>query len=616
MAPIKARAIPSMPEMAYCLQGDSPDQTQLVTLKVLYMIDNKTTFLARSSLPITARTANIHIQGSEESIKVGAVPLNMCLRLVMETSPELFSGQDLDYSLYSKDVSEPGEPFVGHGLYSKVQNNGNVLVSGLVCQSFMGIFNQGESSSVSDTLEVRLRLSRMFRVKNDDEQAQSGQNIELDDQEYFQRFRKRKSVSKASNSKEYPVKATRTQSMPQTFIGLGNINTIPQRIKLAELEKSSQELSTIDESIEQRFQGTKLLSMSTKKRNKKILPKAANSPSVGVSQCINCKSTDSSQWKYHKSGIFEFGNSGMLCLDCNEMQLSNDIKGLRERGRLANQGFLDAPYKNSKKQALAGRFKAGVDDPSSEGNSSVISYNEQVSSPTTSFLISSGSKKLPLFPQPKGKSLSKPKGKKGTNSPGYSSSPTVTNIKDKTTNDSRIDNNGNQPLQHNNYHPNNTKLNPPVASNSIATTFNVLEDYDLLHFNTAPLTDLDPLPSMAYTNKNDDENDKENLPPSDENNELQGLLDNHELDKMFTAFSGNQRPGETPNFLFSGSPSQWIELASPGKETKGDEATPVDVETCQTLECNDDDSSYNNKKESKISTMPSSPFMASGRDGT
>ncbi|GMG00109.1 unnamed protein product [[Candida] boidinii] len=152
---------------------------QNVILKVLYTFDDSTNFLARSSTTIPCQVFALPAQGSNDGLTIGCIKLASCLHLLNQASPELFDAGS-DFSIYSKDITEPSEPLVGHGLYSKISfNNQNsnaadinqniTYVVGRICKSFMNFFN---GVSKSDTLEVSLKFSK---VKQPQTQPQAQQ---------------------------------------------------------------------------------------------------------------------------------------------------------------------------------------------------------------------------------------------------------------------------------------------------------------------------------------------------------------------------------------------------------------------------------------------------------
>ncbi|OWB61369.1 hypothetical protein B5S29_g2258 [[Candida] boidinii] len=153
---------------------------QSVILKVLYTFDDSTNFLARSSSTIPCQVFTLPAQGSDDGLTIGCIKLASCLKLLSEASPELFDANS-DFSIYSKDITEPSEPLVGHGLYSKISfndqnsnasstNQNITYVVGRICKSFMNFFN---GVSKSDTLEVRLKFSKVKQPQQAQAQAQA-----------------------------------------------------------------------------------------------------------------------------------------------------------------------------------------------------------------------------------------------------------------------------------------------------------------------------------------------------------------------------------------------------------------------------------------------------------
>lgn len=135
-----------------------------VNLKVLYTFDDKNIFLARSNSPILAQIITLPNQHPHNGIEIGCINLKDCLDLLLSISPEWFQ-KGMDYSIYYKDIIEYGEPYVGSGLYSKIQNDNNsknTLITGRLSTNLINLF-QG-SNSPTDTLDIKLRLSPIHSV--------------------------------------------------------------------------------------------------------------------------------------------------------------------------------------------------------------------------------------------------------------------------------------------------------------------------------------------------------------------------------------------------------------------------------------------------------------------
>lgn len=275
--------------------------TSKMSLKVLYTFDNKTMFLSRSSSLYSIKHTTIN--QNQMQTNIGGIDLRKCLETVINSSPERFSN-DCDYAIYSRDPTEPDEPLVGHGLFSKFarRKRGNdFMVSGRVCANLSGLICGNASK---ETLEVRLVFNSMEKrsSKVTLESTVNAKNPSSDnnnsDTEEFALPPLRRRTQKAA-----PEKASRSQSL------------------FVKPSKVSEETISIAQSLSE---------------NRERLSRGM--------KCINCRSTTSKSWKFYSKGIFEFGNSGSLCDECNLLYNSSDISALRERGRLAADGLLDSPY--------------------------------------------------------------------------------------------------------------------------------------------------------------------------------------------------------------------------------------------------------------------------------
>ncbi|CDK29419.1 unnamed protein product [Kuraishia capsulata CBS 1993] len=326
--------------------ASSPSSSRML-LKILYTFDDKTTFLARSTSQVPVRVIPMSIPNMKEQVMIGAYDLKKCVELIVNSSPEYFQ-TNTDFALYSRDVSEMEEPLVGHGLMSKLfakksYKHGDILVSGRVCQSFASIFN---NSSASSTLEVRLRITPVRSAAPVGQSPVDGSSV--DSPESFQNQRhqiyenspeiedpsdkqKKKLLARVG-----PVKAARTQSLP--YFG----DNIAVRIMQADQNNAS---SSTANNVADRFSGfEKLLSIKPKPDAQKK-GSSSRTKSTSPPKCVNCTCTESRSWKYYKEGIFEFGNSGLLCHDCNVLHLKNDLAGLRKKGKMASAGLLDDAYR-------------------------------------------------------------------------------------------------------------------------------------------------------------------------------------------------------------------------------------------------------------------------------
>ncbi|CAM9021577.1 unnamed protein product [Wickerhamomyces anomalus] len=251
---MRAFHMPSLPEMPYEHVNNNND-----IVKVLYTLDDNT-FLARSNDLSDVKTAKIPIPGQSSMMTLGVVSMRNVLLPILYSSPELFGDASIDYSVYVKDISEEDEPFVGHGLFTKliVQNlnqfDDEILIPGRVCSNFAALLsNRGGSS---ETLEVKLRLARVRsnRQQNRDANPQPQQqqpevqqhtlvpNQPIPQQGFQQKITQRLPSTSSTanpiritNSNPAP-KAVRTQSLPafnnplnQVILPNGAMPSIGQR---------------------------------------------------------------------------------------------------------------------------------------------------------------------------------------------------------------------------------------------------------------------------------------------------------------------------------------------------------------------------------------------------
>ncbi|GAV30307.1 hypothetical protein PMKS-003817 [Pichia membranifaciens] len=92
-------------------------------------------------------------------------------------------------------------------------------------------------------------------------------------------------------------------------------------------------------------------------------------------RCVNCMSTTTPPYKFHKDGIFQLANSGYLCTVCNFYQTKGNTKSLRERGELGARGLLDDPYS---KVTTAKRSKKKRGTASNPNSSSIDTSSSPV----------------------------------------------------------------------------------------------------------------------------------------------------------------------------------------------------------------------------------------------
>ncbi|KAG7698574.1 hypothetical protein KL930_001352 [Ogataea haglerorum] len=334
--------------------------TQSVILKVLYTFDNTTQFLVRSKRPLSSKIIQLPQQPPHNGAVIGCIDIRKCLELIHNMSPECFR-EGLDYSIYSKDVVEVDEPFVGFGLYSKLMERRTpVIITGRVCKNFVNIING--SGVGADTLEVKLRFnvvnkhatsfsySKLETSNANPSESSSPMFLPSESSDSNSETRKRPFNSLAS----IPQLATRTQSLP--FISQ---NSLAHRIMMSDQNNTS--LESREDAIASRFSNFEKLMKATDpptkaKKNKSFISSVVKigdvstgnhskfSKPLAVQRCVNCTSTSNPPYRFHKDGIFEFGNSGLLCNICSTLHAKNDTKKLRERGDLGVKGLVDSPY--------------------------------------------------------------------------------------------------------------------------------------------------------------------------------------------------------------------------------------------------------------------------------
>lgn len=380
--------------------------SQKVILKVLYTFDDLTTFLVRSQKPIEAKLIKLPnkpcpAENFSESI-IGCIDLRKCFDLVSSSSPEWFE-KGSDFSVYSKDVVEPGQPFVAYGLWSKLKDKkAPVIITGRFCKSVVNIF---ASQGNVDVLEVRLKFSELENgstngtTSGGHPKKRCGVSNNLkhsslmsSNSNYPSEFKKRKTIR---NNRAAAIRstldfdraplATRTQSLP--FI---SEHSLAHRILISDMQNdqgkgAGEELDARGEPISSRFSSFQKLmkpnSPPTRaKRTKSFMRSVVKIGDVStlgkprkkrhqvVQKCVNCASTTNPPYKFHRNGIYEFGNSGLLCSSCHKLKQSDDIKGLRKRGSLGAKGLFDGPYNKftTTTSGTSGKSKPGISHSASE----------------------------------------------------------------------------------------------------------------------------------------------------------------------------------------------------------------------------------------------------------
>ncbi|OLL21917.1 Protein SPT21 [Neolecta irregularis DAH-3] len=133
----------------------SMPEARIMRVKILY------TFDAAHQLICIARPASellAHIIPSDSNIRVGLVDLQACVSAICVASPELISDHCTEYTIYSKDLIEVGEPLTGHGMLRKVLAEGNELVMGKI--ALMPEMKDGQWAQV-EVITIGLRFSKV-----------------------------------------------------------------------------------------------------------------------------------------------------------------------------------------------------------------------------------------------------------------------------------------------------------------------------------------------------------------------------------------------------------------------------------------------------------------------
>ncbi|ODV91104.1 hypothetical protein CANCADRAFT_116685 [Tortispora caseinolytica NRRL Y-17796] len=132
-----------------------------MVIRVSYMVDGSSDALlqARSRQQVPVRVVQTTMPDTVSPSLFGVLELKICLRTILESSPELNTGSIADYSVYVEDCTEPGAPMVGHGSILDILADGcSTLICGKVTTNHMAVFVGGSAESLS----VRLKLRPLF----------------------------------------------------------------------------------------------------------------------------------------------------------------------------------------------------------------------------------------------------------------------------------------------------------------------------------------------------------------------------------------------------------------------------------------------------------------------
>lgn len=184
-------------------------------VKVLYSFnDNPTVFLSRSRQQHSVKVVQIPCgEGAEDQmITLGAFDLRSCVNQITKNSPENFNLQAEDYAVYYKDITEqPDEPFVGNGVLSSLIGSAKShVVPGRVCQNLSASFLFGDKNSSSLTLEIKLKLHTIEKLHDAAQPAKRENSfVDLDPAK-----RVKKAKAPSASSSVPAARATRTKSLP------------------------------------------------------------------------------------------------------------------------------------------------------------------------------------------------------------------------------------------------------------------------------------------------------------------------------------------------------------------------------------------------------------------
>lgn len=250
-------------------------------LKILYSLnkDHSNLYLFKSTV---AKLEDFEVELKrvsldDQEVVLGLVNLQQCVKLILESSPELFDLDKIikkknsqntkplyfaqDYSVYNEDTLEPGRPMVGYGSIKRLSDQ---TIIGKVHESpefLLGLRDNPASHDNTDNycLEIRLQFIKYYRnlTVSDISQHKNKEEVPF----------KRK-----TNPKKAP-KAVRTLSLP---IQLNNKPPKRQNIK------------------------------------DKLFEADAYNDQPANPSCINCKITNSNHWSWYK----EASQEGLVCKPC------------------------------------------------------------------------------------------------------------------------------------------------------------------------------------------------------------------------------------------------------------------------------------------------------------
>lgn len=574
------------------------------------MDDN--TFLARSNDLSDVKTAKIPISGQSSMMTLGVVSMRNVLLPILYSSPELFGDASIDYSVYVKDISEEDEPFVGHGLFTKliVQNlnqfDDEILIPGRVCSNFAALLsNRGGSS---ETLEVKLRLARVRsnRQQNRDANPQPQQqqpevqqhtpvpNQPIPQQDFNKRSRNDSDTEDEDGEFIQPKKIQpqiqQRQRLPSTSsaanpIRITNSNPAPKAVRTQSLPAFNNPLSQV------------------------ILPNGAM-PSIGqrypknsiaqrIRQADNANSGKIT-YNFHVEGIDEKNAPIGITTEVSKRFADDFITKKPEKKKQVKKAepIIKPPQQYQSKMAP---FTSAPKD-NKLPQMAPMSTNNSVpkTAPTCINCKTNESKawrwnesdeefKRGLFcnncyiylidkgvMRPSYLFKKRSKGKKKT------SAPTTTNSSSAVSTPS-----GSKMVVNQAIHEKSNNSSDPIDE------FNDIISSDLdFHFD--PMTDIDPLPQhhQHQQQQNSQSEDKENIPPPSANEAIP--IKKASRQTSFEKMLAKSFSGVPPNM--ANTPCEWMsEFFEPTPRDQDDNTpkdfennTPKDLATCNTLPCEDD----------------------------
>lgn len=435
-------------------------------MKILYTLDDTTTFLARSKTPSTIKTISVPIPGQQQvmMMTLGVVSIREVLNILFKSSPELFNSE-VDYSIYVKDVTEEDEPFVGHGLVSALSSGAGlagepkkeVLIPGRVCSNFTAILNE-MSNSTLETLEIKLKLVKiLIRNGSNNSSSMSHHHEELKQKE--QDLKRINLAKQAAIKKQQELK-----------------------LKKKEFKKPLKSIEKI-EKIERAGRTQSLPS----------IPKITSTTSNGFNFALPKNSIA------HKIYLADKNKSLNLTSANSSSASASESLSIDKR-------FSDIPSMKKVKRNSISTSSPSASNPASTSATSTTVKKNKSSAPTTP---------VPIAPIPTIPIISTPSpscincGSRTSQSwswveddikvPGFYCTSCYTNFKKKKKADARkkkkaANSNNNNSNSNNNNSNNNIPSDPPTDIKKLSSEINEFMNSEIDLSFTGPMTDIDPLP--------------------------------------------------------------------------------------------------------------------------